>query len=200
MTVTLGSMVPDTDDLGDIIVCVHGPSLAEDAAVLEKTPVLGDRCNVTLSIIAFRIVAGVNVSLDPSVDIGMAGGASEDYFASHDADDSRNISGPNVVEDNRGLEPSGGIRASVEDGGVPHDGVDDSDSSNAENTDFESNLRVVDGDSLEVPSPVPNHSDSGIRTVDGNVPDGELLVPDVEADISTIDDEVTHKTTTEGPI
>jgi hypothetical protein len=87
MTVTLGSMVPDADDLGDIIICVHGPSLAEDATVFEETPVLGDRRNIILGI-TFRIVTGIDVSLDPSVDIGITGGASEDRFTTDDADNS----------------------------------------------------------------------------------------------------------------
>ena len=195
MTVTLCSIVLDADDFGDIIICVRRPSLAEDTAVLEETLILGDRCYITPCKI-FRIMTGVDVSLDPSVDVRITGGASEDYFATDDADDSCDISGLNVVEDDRGLGPSGGIGNSVEDGGIAHDRVDDSNSSNAANTNFESNLRVADGDSLEVPSPVPSHFDSGIGTIDSKVSDGELLVSDVEADVSTIDYEVAHETNT----
>ena len=98
------------------------------------------------------------------------------------------------------MEPSGSPRTSVEDRGVPDDSVDDSNSANAVNADLESDLRVVDGNSLACPSPVPNHSDGGVRAVDCDVSYGKLLIPYVEANVSTIDDEVTHKTTTEDMI
>jgi len=199
VTVTLGSMVPNANELGDVVVHVHGPPLAEDASVFEKTPVLGDWGNMTLGI-TFRIVTRIDISLNPTVDVGVACGASEDSFTTHDADDSWNVNGPDVVEDDGGLEPSGSPRTSVEDRGAPNDSVDDSDSANAVNPDLESDLCVVDGDSLTCPPPVPNHSDSGVRTIDRDVSDGKLLIPYVEADVSTVNDEVAHKTTTEDEI
>jgi len=196
MPITLGSVVPDANNLGDVVVCVHGPSLAEDASAFEETPVLGDGGNVTLGI-TFRIVTRIDVSLDPTVDMGVAGGASEDRFTTDDADNSWNIHGPDVVEDDRRLHSGGDPRTSVEDGGVPDDSVDDSDSADTVNANLEPNLRVVDGNPLAGPPPVPNHSDSGVRAVDCDVSDGKLLIPDVETDISTVDNEVAHKTTTE---
>jgi hypothetical protein len=59
---------------------------------------------------------------------------------------------------------------------------------------------AVDGDSLEIPPPVPSHLDSGVRAVDGNISDGELLVSNVETDVSTVNNEIAHKTTAEDPI
>ena len=199
VAVTLGSMVPNANKLGDIVICVHGSSLAEDASVFEETPVLGDGSNMTLSI-TFRIVTGINVSLNPAIDMGVTDGASEDRFTTDDADNSWNVNGPDVVEDDRGLEPSSGPRTPVEDGGVPDYTIDDSDSANAVDADLESDLRVIDSDSLTCPPPVPNHSDSGVRTVDCDVSDRKLLIPYVEADVSAVDDEVAHKTTTEDVI
>jgi len=188
-------MVPNANKLGDVVIRVHRPSLAENASVFEETPVLGDGGNMTLGI-TFRIVTGIDVSLNPTVDVGVAGGASEDSLTANNADNSWNINSPDVVEDNRGLEPSGGPGTSVEDGGVPDYSVDDSDSPNAVYADLEPNLRVVDGDSLACPPPVPNHSDTSVRTVDCDVSDGKLLIPYIKADVSTVDDEVAHKTTT----
>ena len=196
MAVTLGSMVPNANDLGDVVVWVHGPPLAEDTSIFEETPVLGNRGNMALGK-TFRIVTRINVSLDPTIDVGVAGGASEDRVTTDNADDSWNINGPDVVENDRGLGSSRGIRSSVEDGGVPDDSVDDGNSANAVNADLESNSRVVDSDSLAGPPPVPNHSDSGVRTVDCDVSNGELLIPYVETDVSTVDDKVAHKPTTE---
>jgi len=199
MTVTRGSVVPDAYDLVEIVIRVHGPSLSEDAAIFEEAPVFGDRCNVILGI-TFGIVTGIDISLDPSIDMHTTSGASKNRFTAYDPDDSRNVSGLNVVEDDGRLEPSGGIGISVKDGGIPHDSVDDGDCTNGVNIDLESNLRLVDGDSLEIPPPVPHHSDSGVRTVYGDVSDGKLLVSDVECNVSTVNDEVTHKTTTGDPI
>ena len=198
-TVALGSMVPDADNLGDIIICVHGSSLAEHAAVFEETPALGDGRNIILNI-TVEIVARVDVSLDPSVDIGIVGAASKDRFSIEDADNSCNVRGPNVVEDDRGLEPGGGVGASVEDGGISHNSVDNSNSADAVSSDIEPNLRTVDSDSLEIPSPVPSHLDGGVRAVDGNISDGKLLVSNVETDVSTINNEIAHKATAEDPI
>jgi len=199
MTVALGSMILDADDFVEIVICIHGPSPSEDAAIFEETPVFLDGCYVILRITS-GAVPGVDVSLDPSVDVHMAGGTIEDRFTANDTDDSRNVSGKNVTEDEGGLEPSGGIGTPVKDGGIPHDSIDDGDRTNAEGIDLEANLRLVDGDPLEIPLPVPHHLDTGVRTVDGDVSDGELLVSDVESDVSTVNDEVTHKTTTEDPI
>jgi hypothetical protein len=96
------------------------------------------------------------------------------------------------------LELSGGVGTSVEDGGVLTTASMIAIPPTLSTADLEPNLRVVDSDSLEIPSPVPNHSDSGVRTVDGDVSDGELLISDIETDVSAVDNEVTHKTTTEG--
>lgn len=142
-------------------------------------------------------MTGVDVSLDPSVDIGIAGGSGEDNFATDDADDSRHVKGVEIIEDDRGLEASGDIGTSVEDGGIPHDSVNYRDPTNAFDGDVEPNLHVIDGDPLEIPSPVPKHIDGSVRTIDGEVSDGELLISDVEADVPTVDNEVSHKTTTE---
>ena len=199
MTVTLGSIVPDADDLGDVVIRVHGPSLADDAAIFEKTIILGDRCTITLSI-TVGVVAGVDVSLDPSVDMGIAAGASKDGLSTDDSDDSWNVSGPNIVEDNRRFEPGGGFGTSVEDGSIRHDSIDDCNSADTVNIDLESNLCVVDGDPLEIPSPIPEHFNSGVRVVDGDVPDGKLLISNVETSVSAVDDEVAHKTTAEDPM
>ena len=99
-TVTFGSMVPNAKKLGDVVVHVHGPPLAEDTSVFEETPVLGDGGNMTLGI-TFRIVTRIDVSLNPTVDVGVAGGASEDSFTADDTDNSWNINGPDIVEDDR---------------------------------------------------------------------------------------------------
>lgn len=199
MTVTRGSIVPDTDDLGDVIIRVHGPSLADDAAIFEKTVILGDRCTITLSI-TVGIVTGVDVALDPSVNMSIAAGASKDGLSTDDSDDSWNVSGPNVVEYNRRFEPSSGFGTSVEDGGIRHDSIDDCNSTDTVNIDLESNLRVVDSDPLEIPAPIPKHFDSGVRVVDGDVSDGKLLISNVETSVSAVDDEVAHKTATEDPM
>lgn len=200
MTVALGSMIPDADYLGDIVICVHGPSLAEDASAFEEAPVLGDRGSIILGIITLRIVAGIDVSLDPSVDVGIAGGAGEDRFTTDDTDESRDVSGPDVVEDDRGLESGGSPRTPVEDRGIPDYGVDDGDPTDAVNANLESDLCVVYSNSLAVPSPVPSHSDGGVRAIYRDVSDGKLLVADIEADVPSIDNEVAHKTTTGDPI
>ena len=88
----------------------------------------------------------------------------------------------------------------VEDGGIAHDSIDDCDSTSAVDSNIESDLRVVDGDSLEIPSPVPCHLDSNVGPVDGDIADGKLLISNIDADVSTVDDEITHKTTTENPV
>jgi hypothetical protein len=185
--------------LSDIIVCVHGPPLAEDAAVFEETPALGDRRNIILSV-TVEMVVGVDISLGPSVDIDIAGAASKDRFTIDGADDSCNIRDPNVVEDDRGVEPRGDVVVLVEDGGISHDSVDYSVSANSGSIDTESNIRAVDGDSLEIPCPVPRHIDSDVRVVDGDIPDSKLLVSDVETDVSAVDNEIAHKATAEDPI
>ena len=87
MAITLGSVISDAYDLGDIVICVHGPSLAEDAAIFEETPVLGDRRNIILGI-TFGIVTNIDVSLDPGIDMDMTGRASKDNFTTDDSDDS----------------------------------------------------------------------------------------------------------------
>jgi hypothetical protein len=143
-----------------------------------------------------RIATGIDVSLDPSVDVSITGGASEDRFTTDNANDSLNVNGSNVIEDERGLEGSGGSGALIEDRGIRHDDVDHCDRTNAINSDVEPNLHVVDIDSLESPLPVPEHSDSSVRTVDGEVSDGKLLISDIETDITTVDDKVSHKATT----
>lgn len=142
-------------------------------------------------------MAGVDVSLDPSVDIGIARGTSEDRFTTDDADDSRNVNGLDVIEDDGGLEAYGCSGTPIEDGGICDDGVDYRDPTNAIDSNVEPDLHVVDVNSLEIPSPVPKHVDGGVRAIDGDVSDGKLLVSDIEADISAVDNEVSHKTTTE---
>jgi hypothetical protein len=79
-----------------------------------------------------------------------------------------------VAEDDGGLELGGGPGTSIENGGIPHDGVDDSDSADATDAGIGSNLRVVDCDSLDIPSPVPSCPDGSVQAVDGDVLDGKL--------------------------
>ena len=193
-------MVSDADDLGEIVIRVHGPSFAEDTAVFEKTLILGDRLDVILSK-TFRVVANIDVSLDPGIDIHVSGGTSEDIFIIDDTDDSRNVGGSHVVKNDGGIELGGDIGTPVEDGGISHDSVDDCDSTDEVNTnDLKADLCVVDGDSLDIPSPVPGHFDGSVRSIDSDVPDGKLLVSYVETNVSTVDNEVTHKATAEDHI
>ena len=155
-------MVSDADDLGEVVIRVHGPSFAEDTAIFEKTLILGDRLDIILSK-TFRIMANVDVSLDPGIDMHIPSGTNEDRFTTDDADDGRNVGGSNVVEDERGIELGGGIGTLVEDRGISHDGVDNGESTDEVNTDnLESDLCAVDGDSLAIPSPVPCHLDTGV--------------------------------------
>ena len=100
-----------------------------------------------------------------------------------------------VVEDDGGLELGGGPGIWIENGGIPHDSVDDSDSANTTNIDISSNLRVVDYDFLDIPSPVPSFPDGSVRTAGGDVLDGKLLIFDVGTDVSAVDKEATHKIT-----
>ena len=100
-----------------------------------------------------------------------------------------------VVEDDGGLELGSGPGTSIENRGIPRDSVDESDSANTTNTDISSNLRVVDYDSLDISSPVPSFPDGSVRTVDGDVLDGKVLIFDVGTDVSAVDKEVTHKIT-----
>ena len=144
-------------------------------------------------------MTGIDVSLDPSVYICKLRGARKDCLAACDANDGRNVKCYDVIEDDRRLKPNGGVRTSVEDGGVPHDSVDYCDPTDAFNSDIEPNLRMVDIDSLEIPPPVPKHLDGGVCAVDGEVSDGELLISDFETDVPAVDDEVAHKTTAEDP-
>lgn len=189
-------MILNADDLGDIVIRVHGPSLTKHTAIFEEAPVLGDRFDVILSVV-FRFVTSIDVSLDPSVDAGIALVARKDHFATDDANDSRNVNGLNVIEDNRGLKPGASIGELIEDGGIPHESVDYRDCSNAFDGDVEPNLHAVDIDSLEVPSPVPSHFDGGVRTVYGDVSYSKLLISDVKTDVSAVNNEVAHKTTAE---
>jgi len=55
---------------------------------------------------------------------------------------------------------------------------------------------VVDGDSLEGPAPVPVHEDGGLRVVEGQISRGKLLAADPHTELSTVEDEVAHETTT----
>ena len=88
ISIALGSVVSDADNLGNIVIRVRRPPFAEDATIfVEKTPILGDRGNIVPSI-TFGVVANVNVSLGPGVDMNMAGGAGEDRFTTEDADNS----------------------------------------------------------------------------------------------------------------
>ena len=184
--ITFDSLALYADNLADVVVGVCGPSLAEDAAILEQTLSFLNRWYSSLHV-APRVAAGIYVSLDPSVDIGLACGSSEDNLSTNDTNDGCDICGLNVIEDNRGLELGGRNGTSVENGGVRHNRVDDGIPTSTltakiqlgSNEDIKSDLRVVDGDPLEIPSPIPGHFHTGDGAVDCDVSNSELLVSDV---------------------
>jgi hypothetical protein len=60
---------------------------------------------------------------------------------------------------------------------------------------FETELAIVDVDSLECPSPIPSGVDTDLCVIDGNVAHGELLIANPDTELATIENEVTHEAT-----
>lgn len=203
LTVALGSLSLYADNLAGVVAGIGGSSLAENAAVLEQALLLRNRRCFTLQV-APRRAGSVCIPLDPSVDSDLACRTSKNRLPTDDPDDSWNVGGHDIVEDDRGLKLSSRLGTSVENGGVPHNRVNDGNRTGTlaaiihfgANLDLESNLCIVDGNPLEVPPPIPGHLHTGVGAIDCDISHGKLLVSDVQSHVSPVNDEVSHKTAT----
>ena len=200
MTVSFSSLILNAHYLGDVVVGVSGPAFSKHPSILEEARVLRDRPGIAL-VISPGLPSYVDVSLDPGIDGRFTFGSPENSFAVQDSDDGLHIRQLDVVQNDGALKAGARPRTTVEDRCIADDTVHDGYAADplvlvvqdGASLDIEPDLGITNGDSLKVPSPIPNHLHAGVGSIDRNIPHGELLVSDVQTNISSVDDEVTHE-------
>lgn len=146
----------------------------------------------------------MRLPLSPGIDRGRT---SQDDRSICETNGAGNTTHLNVVENQRTIErTAAGCRAPQEYRCVRHSHVDDGLSPDSLGSvsvratgvdiarrDVETNGTVVDRDALPGPPPVPCGEYRGLRVVDSNVANGELLVSDPDTILSTVEDQIAHE-------
>ncbi|CAG9998128.1 unnamed protein product [Clonostachys byssicola] len=199
LTVTLGTLGLDGNELGDINISVLRLAADENtASVVEENGGLGGSGLGGLDGLAGA--TSVGASLDEGGNLLVAG---EDGGASSAVGDSdRDVAGEVSVVNDEG-SVGAGLGRVVEgldsDRSVGEDTVLDNDCADglsiATTSQVKTNAAVLDGESVVVPDPVPDLVDGGVAVVEAQVAGSELLATEEGTVLSTVEDEIGDETT-----